>query len=168
MNPLERWNALSVDEAVSELLPSCGSRRWAEALVSKRPFADGDELRRQAVDVWRSLEPADWLEAFAHHPRIGERMAAKSDPRSLRMSEKEQSALRGSDVDALSEMAQGNREYEDRFGYIYIVCASGRSASELLAILRRRLSNGPAAELREAAGQQEAITDLRLGKWLES
>jgi 2-oxo-4-hydroxy-4-carboxy-5-ureidoimidazoline decarboxylase len=115
--------------------------------------------------VWRSLSPADWLQAFDSHPRIGEQKAKAATAQSLTWSSGEQSAAQLTG-DVQAKLAEANRIYEERFGRIFIVCASGKSAAEMLAILNARLANDPATELHEAAEQQRQITQIRLRKWL--
>ena len=164
---LARWNKLPAAAAVKEILPCCGSRAWAEALVARRPIRDAESLSRVSEEVWRGLTVADWLEAFASHPRIGESAAnISATEKSQAWSAEEQAKVSESADGVKSALAQGNREYEKRFGRILIVCASGRSPSEILEILGRRLQNDDAAELREAADEQQRITQIRLGKWL--
>ena len=120
-----------------------------------------------ADDIWLAMGPDDWHEAFAHHPRIGERDAATpQDQRAAAWSAGEQSSVANADASIHDELTEINRAYEARFGYIYIVCASGLSANELLEIARRRLTNAPDDELRVAAEEQRQITRLRLRKLL--
>jgi 2-oxo-4-hydroxy-4-carboxy-5-ureidoimidazoline decarboxylase len=165
---LEQWNVYDVTTAEAEILPCCGSRAWAQELASLRPFAEPAELLRTSDEVWAVLDVADWEEAFASHPRIGERKApASATAQSAQWSSQEQSAAELSDSQVKEELKRGNAAYEARFGRIYIVCASAKSAEEMLAILHRRLENGDATELREAAEQQRQITQLRLRKWLQ-
>jgi 2-oxo-4-hydroxy-4-carboxy-5-ureidoimidazoline decarboxylase len=169
MNPvLERWNSLSVEDAANEILPCCGSKAWAGAVSAKRPLHDEQSLLAASDEVWRSLTEADWLEAFRSHPRIGESMAPPSaKPQSAAWSEQEQKDAAASSDDAVkAALAEGNREYERRFGRIFIVCATGKSAAQILDVLRRRLKSDEASELREAAEQQRQITQIRLKKWL--
>jgi 2-oxo-4-hydroxy-4-carboxy-5-ureidoimidazoline decarboxylase len=166
---LDRWNGLPDHEAAAEIFPCCGSRRWAERLAGRRPFADADALFTASDAVWAQLDPADWDEAFACHPRIGEKKAPGSaTARSAEWSSREQSGVATAGVDIQERLKRANAAYEDRFGRTYIVCASGKSAAEMLAILERRMSNDDAAELREAAEQQRQITQLRLRKWLQT
>ena len=169
MNPvLQRWNELDVSSAESEILPCCGSRAWAQELASLRPFAEPTDLLTISDGVWSNLDVADWNEAFASHPRIGERNApASATALSSQWSTQEQSAAELADSQIKDELSRANALYEARFGRIYIVCATGKSAEEMLAILRRRLDNEDAVELREAAEQQRQITQLRLRKWLQ-
>jgi allantoicase len=203
-----RWgvgwlDALPALQAEAELLACCASRAWAAQLAAARPFGDPEALAKSADEVWAGLGPDDWLEAFAAHPRIGERLAepaeaagqapapagpggaagpapasatpakasgsapasaaAPSAPASG-WSAREQAGVAGADQATLAELAAGNREYEERFGHVFLIFASGRSAAEMLAALRERLGNDPAAELRVAAEEQRKITRLRLEK----
>jgi 5-hydroxyisourate hydrolase / 2-oxo-4-hydroxy-4-carboxy-5-ureidoimidazoline decarboxylase len=132
-------------------------------MESRRPYRDIAELLETADRVWWSLTPADWREAFAAHPRIGEKKQDQED-RSRRWSEEEQSGAAGAREAVLADLAEANRIYEERFGYIFIVCATGKSAEEMLALLRARLKNDPETEVRIAAEEQRKITRLRLEK----
>jgi OHCU decarboxylase len=160
-------NALPADRAADVLRSCCGAERWVRAMVAHRPFASVDDALAAADAGWAPLGPADWLEAFSHHPRIGEnKSASPQSARAAAWSSSEQASVAASDAGTRDELARMNREYEAKFGHIYIVCASGKSADELLAIARRRLQNEPAAELAEAAREQYAITRLRLRRLL--
>jgi OHCU decarboxylase len=168
MRGLESLNALSPEEAVAELQKCCGSTRWANRLIERRPFGSVDELLETSDEIWRGLEAHDWLEAFSHHPKIGEKRAAPTQsPEAARWSEQEQAATRAAAKDKLAELAALNQAYEDRFGFIFIVCATGKTTEEMLALLKERLGNEPERELRIAAEEQRRITHLRLGKLLE-
>jgi 2-oxo-4-hydroxy-4-carboxy-5-ureidoimidazoline decarboxylase len=164
---LARWNGLPVNEAEREILPCCGSRTWAHRLAERRPLADETSLLAAADETWRALGEADRLEAFRSHPRIGETSSEQpSLARSAAWSAEEQrKAATGGDVVKIA-MAEANREYERRFNRIFIVCASGKTAPEILEILRGRLQNDPETELREAAEQQWQIMQLRMKRWL--
>jgi OHCU decarboxylase len=162
---VERLNALSLAEAEAAFLACCGSRTWAGRMTEGRPYRDPGHLFETADRVWWSLGRADWLEAFAAHPRIGEKKAA--DDRSGRWSAQEQAGAAGAEAAVLAELAEANRTYAERFGHIFIVCATGKSAGEMLGLLRARLGNDPATELGVAAEEQRKITRLRLEKWLE-
>lgn len=165
-NP-ERLNSLSTSEAETEFLKCCGSRRWAQRMIASRPFANWDDLSSKADQVWWSLDAADWLEAFHSHPKIGEKKAAAAVAHEAqKWSEDEQSGISNSTQQTLEELAELNREYEATFGYIFIVCASGKSSEEMLAMLRARLKNPAEDELRVAAAEQAKITQLRLRKLL--
>ncbi len=169
MNPvLARWNELTEPEAAQKILPCCGAPRWAHAMARLRPFDDTESLLARSEDVWMQLDPEDWNEAFASHPRIGEKKAPSSaTAQSAAWSSGEQSGVERAGANVQEQLKRGNAEYERRFGRIYIVCATGKTAEEMLAILGRRLENDDAEELREAAEQQRQITQLRLRKWLE-
>lgn len=147
------------------MLACCGSKHWANAMVGARPIASVVELSEAADRVWSAMGESDWLEAFACHPRIGERTAHPT-AQAAAWSRQEQSLVASARERVLAELADGNALYEERFGFTYIVCATGRSAEEMLAILKRRLGSDRAAELREAAEQQRQILQIRLGKWL--
>ena len=163
---LAAWNNAGADEALEAMLACCGARRWAAAMVALRPIGSVAELSEAADRVWSTVEEADWMEAFACHPRIGERKAAHASAKSVAWSSQEQSSAATAAERVLAELAAGNALYEQRFGFTYIVCATGKSADEMLAILNRRLGSDRATELREAAEQQRQITQIRLGKWL--
>jgi 2-oxo-4-hydroxy-4-carboxy-5-ureidoimidazoline decarboxylase len=164
---LARWHALPPEEAATEILSCCGSRAWAANLAARRPFADEQTLFAAADDCWQNLPQADWLEAFRSHPRIGEQHAEKKTTAvSAAWSRSEQSQMKEADAAILMRMREGHREYEERFGRIFIVCASGKQPAEMLSILERRLANDPAQELQESAVQQQQIMQLRLRKWL--
>ncbi|MGB9032623.1 MAG: 2-oxo-4-hydroxy-4-carboxy-5-ureidoimidazoline decarboxylase [Acidobacteriaceae bacterium] len=165
---LARWNALPAREAAEEIMPCCGSQGWAQGMLRLRPFGSVAEVLEAADRVWRSLGNEDWEEAFRSHPCIGERKApaAAAAKRSAAWSRQEQEGVHAQDPTVLAELAKRNAEYEARFGRVFLVCATGKSAAEMLAILKRRLVNDADAELREAAEQQRQITHLRLRKWL--
>ena len=161
------WNAQRADEAAQEILPCCGSRAWAEKLIAQRPFSSPGSLFAASDAVWLALPEADWQQAFNSHPRIGQQHAHAATAQSLSWSSGEQSAAMASqDAAAKLALAEDNRKYEAKFGRIFLVCASGKSTREILAILRARMSNTPEKELREAVEQQRQITQLRLRRWL--
>jgi OHCU decarboxylase len=149
-------NNLPAADATRELLRCCGSPRWARAMAAARPFADVARVDAMADTIFDTLTSADWLEAFAAHPRIGE--SAKG------WSGEEQASARGAGEDVRERLAARQRDYEARFGYIFIICATGTSAAEMLAALERRLRNAPADELPIASEEQRKITHLRIQK----
>jgi allantoicase len=155
---LDRLNALASQEAEAALLACCGSRLWVRQMARSRPFREISEIKDTADRIWWSLGREDWLEAFAAHPRIGEKGS--------RWSEEEQAGARGAEAETLAALVAANRTYESRFDHIFIVCATGKSAGEMLALLQERLGNDPEAELRIAAEEQRKITQLRMEKLL--
>jgi len=166
---LERLNFLPASEAEMELLKCCGSKNWARQVTSARPFASLAELVEASERIWWALAAGDWLEAFHSHPKIGERKAAaETAVEAQQWSEDEQSGIRDSAAQTMTALAELNRVYEERFGYIFIVCAAGKSSEEMLAILRQRLTNEAEKELRIAAAEQAKITQLRLRKLIDN
>ena len=163
---LSAWNDADEAVALDAMLACCCAREWASAMVALRPIENVLELSEAADRVWATMTETDWLEAFACHPRIGERKAAQATAKSAAWSGQEQSSVVTAESPVLEELAEANVEYEEKFGFTYIVCATGRTADEMLSILKRRMVNDRASELREAAEQQRQITQIRLGKWL--
>ena len=155
-----RLNDLARADAVAALLASCGSRRWAEAMADRRPFEDLPALLRIGERAFLALGEVDWREAFAAHPRIGERAGS-------RWSAEEQAGAAAAGADVLAELAAGNRAYEERFGFVFLVCATGKGAADMLELLRGRLDAAPAAEIRTAAEEQAHILRLRLARWVK-
>ncbi len=168
MNPvLARWNGTDAPAALDAMHSCCGARRWANAMVAQRPLAGETELHNSADLAWDAMSETDWLEAFACHPRIGERNTVQLSARSSMWSQQEQSSIESAANTTLNQLAEGNALYENKFGFTYIVCATGKTPEEMLAILTRRLNSDRASELREAAEQQRLIMHIRLRKLLE-
>ncbi|MFN2577877.1 MAG: 2-oxo-4-hydroxy-4-carboxy-5-ureidoimidazoline decarboxylase [Pyrinomonadaceae bacterium] len=164
---LDSLNELPQAEAEAEFLKCCGSTKWARAMTDTRPFASEQELFAAADRLLLTLEDEDWLEAFRAHPKIGEQKAATGQShQEQKWSAQEQSNFSAASAETKSELAKRNREYEDRFGFIFIVCASGKSPDEMLAILNSRIHSDLRAELSIAAEEQRKITRLRLQKLL--
>jgi OHCU decarboxylase len=164
---LDRLNTIPAAKAEAALLECCGSPEWARMMVRRRPFRDASALYKAADRIWFSLGREEWLAAFSSHPKIGERgAAAPSGAKSRVWAQEEQSRAAGAEAPTQTALAAGNREYTARFGYIFIVCATGKTSEEMLALLRQRLQNDPVAELRVAAEEQRRITRLRLEKLL--
>lgn len=135
-------------------------------MMARRPFGTDKKLLFAARVEWFGLTEADWLEAFSHHPRIGDRDAlAARFPATHDLSSKEQAGAGAAPADIIDALAQANQQYVDRFGFIFILCATGKSAEEMLRLLRERLPNDRTAELRVAAEEQAKITALRLGSY---
>jgi OHCU decarboxylase len=167
-------NALDDEAAVGAFLRCCGSSRWAEQMSGERPFADAAAMAAAADRIDSTLEPADWLEAFAAHPKIGAGRAGEAGRAGTAgrragagWSEQEQAGVTLATDETLTRLADANRMYEARFGYIFIVCATGKTAGEMLALLERRLRHDADDELRIAAEEQRKITRLRLTKLIE-
>lgn len=162
---LDRLNTLTPKEAQAEFARCCGTKRWARGMTARRPFHSRSTLMGGAESLWSLLTAGDWREAFGHHPKIGdvESLRRKFASTSAWTSG-EQSGVAGADEAVLTALAEGNAAYEAKFGYIFIVYATGKSAAEMLEILQARLSNGPRTELRIAADEQKKITRLRLEK----
>ncbi len=166
---LARWNLLDADSAAQEILPCCGSHAWAAGLTAKRPVQDETTLLAASSAVWLALPEQAWHEAFNSHPRIGEQKPqTHATAASLQASAQEQSTALSADEAAKMKLRESNKRYEEKFGRIFIVCASGRSAAEILRILEERMTNDTITELHEAAEQQRQITELRLRRWLEA
>jgi OHCU decarboxylase len=164
---LARWNHAARDAAEAQILPCCGSKRWAREVAARRPFRHEAALMAASDEMWCNLNEADWIEAFNSHPRIGESKKQSGARTSDAWSRQEQEKVTEAGDAVRIALAEGNRTYEEKFGRIFIVCASGKSASEILEVLQRRLGNDAATELHEAAEQQRQITELRLKKWLQ-
>ena len=146
---------------LAELLACCGSHEWAKRMEQGQPYASAEEMLEAADRTWWQLTPQDWLQAFAAHPRIGESSADASATR-------EQSGVTGAEAKTLARLAAGNRAYEQRFGYTFLISATEQSAEEILMILERRLHNAAGDELQIAADEQRKITGLRLTKLVTS
>ena len=166
MSAAQRLSACSEAEAAVSLRRCCGARRWVEGMLARRPFADDAALLAAADEVWAQREDADVLEALSHHPEIGadldklrQRFAS-----TVSWSAAEQGAVASADEATLVALRDANVEYASKFGHTFVVCATGKSAAQMLEILRARLPNDPADELRVAAQEQAKITKLRLEK----
>ncbi len=162
---LQWFNSLSPEPATEQLLQCCGAQLWARQLVKERPFQSLAELKSKAEQVWWSLTAEDWLEAFRSHPKIGERSTAQAlSNQAQSWSTQEQSDVNATDYQTAEELRRLNNEYETKFGFIFIVCATGKSSRDILEILNTRISNDPSREIQQAASEQAKITELRLQK----
>lgn len=166
MSVASRLDAMSAHDARATLTRCCGAARWVDGMLERLPFGSDAALLEAADEVWSTLGRSDFLEAFSHHPRIGadvgelrEKFAATAD-----LSAGEQAGVAEAGEEVLLRLRDMNVRYEERFGYVFIVCASGKSASEMLAILESRFDNESDEELRIAAAEQAKITKLRLAK----
>ncbi len=167
---VQKLNSLSENEARAALSRCCGAGRWLAQMVALRPFRSRTQLLGEAARSWWDLDEGDWREAFGHHPRIGADLALLREKyaSTASWSAGEQQGVAAASEETLQALAEGNRTYEARFGYIFIVCATGLSAAEMLGRLRERLPNEPATELRVAAGEHAKIMALRLNKLIET
>jgi len=168
---LERLNLLPEDQVEAAFLSCCGSRAWARRMAMSRPFWGIDDILVNSDHIWWSLGREDWLEAFAAHPQIGEKVPEKpvaaGGEQARQWSVGEQKGTRGVAPEILDKLARGNLAYRKKFGYIFIVCATGKGAKQMLDILRERFDNDPETELRVAAEEQRKITNLRLKKMVK-
>ena len=157
-------NALTQEDACALLAQSCGASRWVQAMVEGRPYQDMEALQQNAQTVWGTMERSDILEAFDHHPRIGADIQAlrKKFATTASLSESEQASVAHASEETLLALRDGNKKYEARYGHIFIVCATGKSAQEMLELLEARMDNEPDEELRIAAAEQAKITQIRL------
>lgn len=154
------------DEAHATLMRCCGSTRWARAMLARRPFGSDERLLRIADEEWAKVERADVLEALTHHPRIGASLdeLRKKYASTATWSASEQSGAGAASEGTLTALRDGNVRYEAKFGHLFVVCATGRSAAEMLAILESRMPNDPETEWRVAHEEQRKITRIRLEK----
>ncbi|MEM9069008.1 MAG: 2-oxo-4-hydroxy-4-carboxy-5-ureidoimidazoline decarboxylase [Myxococcota bacterium] len=162
----ETLNPLSEEDAARALTRCCGSSRWVRGMLARRPFADDEALHAAADEVWATMERADILEAFTHHPRIGGDLDALREKfgGDVKWSGDEQASIHDASEAVLTKLRDGNVAYEARYGFIFIVCATGKSAAEMLALLQGRMNHEPGDELAIAAAEQAKITHLRLEK----
>lgn len=164
---LHELNELSQPQLREELMKCCGSASWVKMMMTHFPADDLVEILEEAEEIWYECSEDDWKEAFAHHPKIGDvESLAKRFASTAEWASGEQSGVSAASAQAIEALAAGNRKYEEKFGYIFIVCATGKSAEEMLAILESRLQNKPAEEIRIAADEQNKITKLRIEKLL--
>lgn len=161
MESLRKFNALEESAALQALMRCCGSTRWAETVAAKRPFATPQQLYDAAEIAWTRTTDEDVQEAMTHHPRIGDKAAFKK-----KWAGQEQAGAAAASDAILEALAAGNAEYEKKFGHIFLICATGLSAEDMLGYLRTRLGNEPARELQIAAAEQAKIMRLRLEKLL--
>jgi OHCU decarboxylase len=166
---MRQLNAMDIPELRTVLADFCAAPSWIDGMVAARSFGSPEAVLTAADSAARSVPAEDWREAFRHHPRIGERAAEKPQSDVARaLSSQEQAGVSAAASTDLAALAEGNRAYEARFGHVFIISAAGRSAAEMLANLRDRLKNDPAAEIDVAATEQRKITRLRLERLLGS
>lgn len=156
---------LSKDRLTEELTKCCGASNWVQRMLPFIPADDLVELLNDAEEQWGLCSEEDWKEAFTHHPKIGDTDSLKKKfATTATWALGEQSGASNASDEIINDLALGNRLYEEKFGYIFIVCATGKSAYEMLALLQKRLNNNPEDEIKIAADEQNKITLLRLQK----
>ena len=164
---LAELNNLPADEAEQHFLRCCGSHTWARSMAAARPYRDVDMIHKKSAEVWSSLAIEDRLEAFTAHPKIGDVNSLRAKYANTKAwASGEQSGVQAASEDVLQGLSAGNAEYEKKFGFIFIVCATGKSAAEMLALLRARLPNTREQEISNAGAEQLKITSIRINKWL--
>jgi 2-oxo-4-hydroxy-4-carboxy-5-ureidoimidazoline decarboxylase len=162
---LSEFNKLSQKQAFDCLFTCCGSTNWAEKMALKTPFNSIEELKKCADNLWAETSENDWLEAFTHHPKIGDiGSLEKKFAATAFWASSEQASVNQANRKVLEKLAAGNETYWQKFGFIFIVCATGKSAGEMLDLLNERLPNERVLELRIAAGEQNKITQIRIEK----
>jgi len=165
---IDQFNKLSDDEAKTEITRCCGASNWVKKVLDNRPYNNKNSLLELAEKEWFNLAQDDWLEAFQHHPKIGDiNSLSKKYANTQKWAEGEQSGVNSASENIIHNLAQGNKDYEEKFGYIFIVCATGKTAQEMLDILNTRLPNNAEEEIKIAIGEQNKITKIRLEKLLE-
>lgn len=162
---LDQINKAAPQTVKEEFLRCCGSARWVERMIAQRPFKNEEELFCKSGEIWNRLSREDWLEAFSHHPKIGDTDSFKFAG-TKQWAKGEQSGVHSAPDEILKGLIEGNKSYEQKFGHIFIVCATGKSADEMLSLLQGRLKNAAAAEIKIAAEEQNKITHIRLEKLL--
>ena len=146
----------------------CGATNWVKRIIASRPIDSKGALLKVAEEIWFSLKSEDWLEAFTHHPKIGDIESLREKFHNTKsISENEQSGVNDASENTLKNLAKSNQLYEDKFGFIFIVCATGKSADQMLTLIKMRLNNNIETEMQNAAKEQNKITQLRLEKLLK-
>lgn len=164
---IEELNCLSIEKRKEIFSKCCGAERWINVISKKDNFQNSEELLNEAERTWYELDENDWLEAFRHHPKIGDINSLKEKYASTRhLAFDEQSGVQDASDETIRELARMNDEYEKKFGYIFIVCATGKSAEEMLSIIKERIGNEPEKEIKTAMEEQNKITKLRIEKLL--
>ena len=164
---LESLNSLTSSEAMTQFKLCCGASNWVRIMENNRPFDSTDNLFQKAESIWFSLSTDDWLEAFIHHPKIGNIDSLWNKFHNTKsLSENEQFGVNDASENTLIKLAKLNQLYEDKYGFIFIVCATGKSSKEMLALIKKRLENNPETEMQNAVIEQNKITQIRLQKIL--
>ena len=168
MSALEKLNSLSIDEATKTFYLCCSSQVWAGQMASCLPFKSEEDLIAQADRLWNACKLADFMEAFSHHPRIGGDLETlrKKYQSTAGWASSEQSGVSGASEEVLQALNAGNVEYENKFGFVFLICATGKSAAEMLEALKKRLPNTKDQEILNAKVEQGKITHIRIKKLL--
>lgn len=161
---LSEFNQLPETEAFEVLFSCCGSSEWAKQLLAKRPFSTLENLKKESDLIWLFCKEPDWLEAFSHHPKIGDKKALEEKFKKDKWAANEQSGMNSASEDIVVQLAQANMDYERKFRFIFIVCATGKSAEEMLKLIKDRLYNNRDKEILNAMQEQNKITHIRLDK----
>ncbi len=162
---LKEFNSLSEYGAKLELFKCCGSTSWTNQLVAKMPFSSLSELIEESDKIWENCVESDYLEAFTHHPKIGDISSLEKRFSSTQQwAAGEQASVEKANQSTLQQLAKGNELYETKFGFIFIVCATGKGADEMLNLLNQRLPNNRSNEIKIAATEQNKITHIRISK----
>ena len=164
---LHEFNILPREKLIQLLTQCCGSTKWVNKMLEFVPAEDMVELLEDAEEVWWKCNQEDWKQAFAQHPKIGDLSSLEKKYGEVSWAADEQSSVLSSTKDTIKALAEANEEYEKKFGYIFIICATGKSAQEMLTELRIRLQNSPEVEIEIAADEQNKITKLRIEKLLD-
>ncbi len=164
---LEQLNNLTPEQATHTFMQCCTSSTWVNSMVQARPFTDSSAIKNQADLAWQELAEEDYLEAFEGHPKIGDVNSLRAKYANTKeLAGNEQGLVKEANDDVLEVLSQGNSDYEAKFGFIFIVCATGKSAKEMSDLLQARLPNDKATELINAAEEQRKIFHLRIEKLL--
>lgn len=164
---LEKLNSLDSELLFSELFKCCGSTTWVNKLIEQRPFLSVFDLYEKSDNIWTESSKKDGLEAFTHHPKIGDISELEKKFASTKeWAGGEQAGVNVANRKVLEDLSKGNSAYEAKFGFIFIVCATGKTAEEMLALLNARIGNDAETEFKIAMGEQNKITKIRLEKLL--
>jgi 2-oxo-4-hydroxy-4-carboxy-5-ureidoimidazoline decarboxylase len=165
MKNLDYINSLACESLEDKLLKCSGSKIWTVEMARQKPFATTEELKSKSENAWKKLTEDNWLEAFTHHPQIGDVESLRQKFASTASwATNEQSGVNSASEETIKKLAEGNQRYLERFGYIFIVCATGKTAAEMLSLLEQRINNAPEIEFENACNEQKKITQLRLEK----
>jgi len=164
MEGLEQLNSLLEERCIQELFKCCASKKWANNLTSQRPYKNVENLMETASREWFALGESEWLDAFSHHPKIGDKATILKKENANSFGKNEQASVLTASEQILNDLAQYNRLYADKFGFIFLIFAEGKSQEYMLSILKERISNTREQEIKNAAVEQDKIARRRLQK----